>query len=87
MEAETIAHKLVEEYGVPLEIHSDQGRKFANAMFAETCRLLGIKQTHTTTYNPSSNDCTERMNKVLLAMMAIFCKNVQNRWDRYLPIA
>ena len=44
--AETVANKFVGEFvcrfGVPLELHSDQGTNFESAVFAEMCRVLGI---------------------------------------------
>ena len=43
---ETVANKFVSEFvcrfGVPLELHSDQGTNFESAVFAEMCRVLGI---------------------------------------------
>ena len=51
-EATTVAELLVKQFicrfGVPLLIHSDQGRNFESELFAEMCRLLGIKKTRTT---------------------------------------
>ena len=47
-EAVTVADVLVKEFvcrlGVPLFIHSDQGRNFESAVFGEMCRLLGINE-------------------------------------------
>ena len=43
-EATTEARFLVEEFfsrfGVPFEVHSDQGRNFESRLFQETCKLL-----------------------------------------------
>ena len=90
MEAVTVANKLVNEYiaryGVPLEIHSDQGRQFESGLFSEVCQLLDIKKTRTTPYHPASNGATERMNRVILAMLAIFCNKNDADWDKYLPL-
>ena len=51
-QAETVASKLVEEFvcrfGVPNELHSDQGRNFESAVFQEMCLILGIHKTRTT---------------------------------------
>lgn len=45
-EAETVAKKLVHEFicrlGVPIQLHSDQGRNFESALFSEMTKLLGI---------------------------------------------
>jgi transposase InsO family protein len=52
--AEEVAKKLVFEsicrYGIPLELHSDQGRSFESELFQELCCLLQIKKTRTTSY-------------------------------------
>ena len=56
-EAVTLAEVLVKEYicrfGVPLEIHSDQGRNFESNVFQEMCSLLGIRKTRTTPLHPT----------------------------------
>ena len=55
-QAETVAAKLVQEFvcrfGVPLELHSDQGRNFESSVFKGMCKILGIAKTRTTAYNP-----------------------------------
>jgi hypothetical protein len=57
--AETIAEALVREvvfrYGVPLELHSDQGRNFESGVFAHMMELLGTKKTRTTPLHPQSD--------------------------------
>ena len=68
-EAGTVASVLVNEftsrYGVPAEIHSDQGRHFESAMFTEMCQLLGIHKTRTTALHPQSDGVVERYNQTL----------------------
>ena len=48
MEARTCARILVNElalhFGVPIKIHSDQGRQFESNLFAEMCELLQIEK-------------------------------------------
>ncbi|CAG5036455.1 unnamed protein product [Parnassius apollo] len=62
-EASTVADKLVYEVfcrsGVPLEIHSDQGRNFESQIFQETCRVMGTHKTRTTSYHPQSDGMVE----------------------------
>ena len=68
-EAKTVADKLVNEvicrFGIPLIIHSDQGRNFESALFAELCLLLDIQKTWTTPYHPQSDDMVEQFNRTL----------------------
>lgn len=58
-EAETIAEVLVIQYntrfGVPAELHSDQGRELELQVFLECCELLGIRKTRTTPLRPQSD--------------------------------
>ena len=63
-ESSTVADFLVKEFisrfGVPLLIHSDQGRNFESALFFEICHLLGMKKTRTMPYHPQSDGMVER---------------------------
>ena len=89
-EATTVANLLVREfvcrYGVPLEVHSDQGRNFESAVFAEMCTLLGMEKTRTTPYHPQSDGMVERLNRTLEAQLSIFVDDHQTDWDTYLPM-
>ena len=89
-EAETVAKKLVEEfvarYGVPREIHSDQGRNFESDLFREVCRLLDLDKTTTTPLRPQSDGMVERFNRTLKSMLSLFVSENQRDWDRHLPL-
>ena len=56
-EAVTVAEALVKEcicrFGVPRELHSDQGRNFESAVFQNICKILGINKTRTTALHPA----------------------------------
>ena len=55
----TVAKLLVEKwfsvFGIPAQIHSDQGRSFDNEIIASLCKMYGIRQSTTMPYNPRSN--------------------------------
>ena len=59
--AEVVVNEFVCRFGVPLEIHSDQGRNFESAAFTEMCNLIGMK-TRTTPLHPQSDGMVERFN-------------------------
>ena len=89
-EAITVAKVLVQEFfcqfGVPLEIHSDQGRNFEASVFREVCKLLQVSKTHTTPLHPQSDGMVERMNHTIEAQLAMFVEQDQKDWDQYVPL-
>ena len=70
--------------GVPLEIHSDQGKNVDGTILAEVCELLGVRKTHTTPYR-QGNAITERENAVIKAMLAAYVNKRADDWDDHLP--
>ena len=91
--AETVAQKLVMEYvcrfGVPVELHSDQGRNFKSQVFGEMCKVLGINTTRTTPYNQKCDGMIERFNRTLLSMVAVMIEphKRQRDWDEKVALA
>lgn len=82
--AETTANTLWREvccrYGVPEELHTDQGRNFESELFSSLCERLSVHKTRTTPYHPQSDGMVERWNRtVLLALRKV--ADVSRRWD------
>ena len=71
--------------GMPLELHSDQGRNVDGEVMREVCGILGIWKTHTTAYRPQGNAITERENAVIKAMLAAYVNIRLTDWDDLLP--
>ena len=88
-EAATVAQVLVDgffcRFGLPDELHSDQGRNFESTLFQECCRLLGIRKTRTTPLHPESDGMVERFNRTLVQEMAKRCRHGQSDWDQHIP--
>ncbi|KAK7877355.1 hypothetical protein WMY93_031928 [Mugilogobius chulae] len=86
--AYNVAHCLFEDYvlvhGVPEMLHSDQGRQFEAEVIQTLCRLLGIKKTHTTAYNPKSDGMVERHNRTLIDQLAKMLLSHGGEWDGFL---
>ena len=89
-EAETVANIIVYEFvsrfGVPRQLHTDQGRNFESKLFQEMCRVLEIDKTRTTPLRPQSDGKFERFNRTLEAMLSKFVDKSQTNWDLYLPL-
>ena len=89
-EAETVAKIVVDEFvsrfGVPRQLHSDQGRNFVSKVFTEMCSLLGIDKTRTTPLHPQSDGMVERYNRTLESMLAKFTSQHQRDWDQHLAL-
>jgi hypothetical protein len=71
-------------FGMPLELHSDQGKNVDGHLIREVCELLGVRKTHTTAYHPSSNAITERENGVIKNMLSAYVNKRQTDWDQHL---
>lgn len=67
-------------YGVPLRIHSDQGRNFESGLIRELCQLYGITKSRTTPYHPEGNGQTERFNRTLCAMIRSLPLSERLKW-------
>ena len=85
--AEAFVKEFVSRYGMPMELHSDQGSNFQSKVFKESLRLLGISQTRTCPYNPKSDGMVERFNRTLLNLVSILLDPYkgQRDWDQELP--
>ncbi len=74
----------VARFGVPLQIHTDQGRNFCGNFFQVFCELLEITKTRTTPYRPSSNGQVERYNRTILQFIRCFLEGKVREWDQYI---
>ena len=71
--ASTCAKVLVKNwicrFGVPDGMHSHQVRNFRSTVFQETCMLLGINKTRSTTYHPGGNGQVENLHRTMKSML------------------
>ncbi|GFT01993.1 retrovirus-related Pol polyprotein from transposon 412 [Trichonephila clavipes] len=69
-EASTVADVLVQHwtsrFGVPLQLHSNQGKNFDSAVCKRLCEILAIDKTRTTALHPQSDGMVERFNRTIL---------------------
>ena len=84
--ARTFIDRFVSIFGIPLQLHSDQGTNFESVLFKETCALLGIDKRRTSGFRPQSDCLVERSNRTLQNMLAKFVSNNPYKWDEYLSL-
>ena len=84
--AEAVVNNFISRFGIPRQIHSDQGRDFESKLFQGMCQLLGIDKTRTTPWQPSSNGYIERFNATLQAMLRTEVNEKQDNWDETIPV-
>ena len=84
--AEHLVNEMFCRFGVPEELHSDQGQNFEAQVFQEVCKRLGIKKTRTTPLHPQSDGLVERFNRTLATQLAILTSRQQRDWDLHLPL-
>ena len=84
-----IAKLLVEKwfsiFGIPAQIHSDQGRSFNNKIIYHLCKMYGIHQSTTTPYNPHGNALCKWFNCTLFGLMKTLTEDQKPNWPVYLP--
>lgn len=75
---------IVSRFGIPRQIHTDQGTNFTSRIVEDFCRSMNIAKTRTTSYHPEGNGVVERFNKTMKEMLKK-CFNTEENWDLYLP--
>ena len=79
--ADLLVDKIILRFGMPLVIHSDQGREFENGLMKSLCTLLGCTKTRTAPYHPESDGMIERFNRTCLMMLSMFVNDRRDNWN------
>ena len=83
--SEVIINQFVCQFGVPMQILTDQGREFEGQLFQEVCRLLRIHKIRTSPYRPQTDGLVERQNRTLLEMLSKYVRYQYSDWVDHLP--
>jgi len=83
--AEVLVKNFICYHGIPVRIHSDQGREFESELFRCLLQMLGVQKTRTAPYRAQSNGGVERANRTLLNMLSAFVSERGDDWDEHLP--
>lgn len=76
---------VIQPFGCPETLHSDQGPNFESRIIQELCQLYGCRKTRTTPYHPQGNRGCERFNQTLLSLLGTLDADQQNNWVDCLP--
>jgi len=89
-EASTVANALVENFfcrfGVPMELHSDQGRNFESRLMQEVLERRVFIKTKTTSLHPQSDGMVERYEKTIEEHLRKVFSTHERDWDKRLSI-
>ena len=85
--ASTLVYGFISRFGIPQQIHSDQGREFEATIFTEICKLLQIDKTRTTPWRPCSNGLVENFNRTLGTLLRQTTSRHQRDWDEHVELA
>ncbi|CAG2212387.1 unnamed protein product [Mytilus edulis] len=90
-EAETVTRIFVSEFiarfGLPRQVHTDQGRQFESHLFRSLCQTFKMDKTRTTALHPQSDGMVERLNRTIEDILSKFIAKDQRDWDLHLPLA
>ena len=78
--AETFTTQWCEEYGEPMQVHTDQGAEFESKIMKELCAKMDIEKTRTVAFKPSSDGLVERYNKTVIDCISMLRKKTKH-WD------
>ncbi|KAI1305348.1 Retrovirus-related Pol polyprotein from transposon [Halotydeus destructor] len=85
--AKFVLEDIIEKYGTPRVLASDNATHFVNNLIGELLRLLNIKHRRTTPYRPQSNAILERKNRSLGEILTKLVHKTQRTWDIHLQSA
>ena len=84
--APTLDARIFSYFGLPEELHSDQGAQFESKLLEELCLLWRIEKTSTTPYHPLENGVVERNNKGLGDSLRVLLPSRKpTEWGLLLP--
>ncbi|PNF37388.1 hypothetical protein B7P43_G16132 [Cryptotermes secundus] len=84
--AEVLVANFFCRFGIPRELHSDQGRNFKSHLLQEVLQHLGVSKTRTTPLHPQSDGMVERYVKTIEEHLWKVVASHQSDWDERLPL-
>ncbi|CAM9821940.1 unnamed protein product, partial [Heterosigma akashiwo] len=86
MLAEAFLRKIVCRWGVPRQVITDRIAYQTSGVFPELCRLLGIKLSHTTSYNSQANGAVESKVRACKMLIRSVAREYPHRWKQLMSL-
>ena len=87
-QVKTVAKALVDKwfytYVIPSGTHSDQSKSLDNKMIKQLCKIYGVKQSMTASYNPCRNSQCKWLNCMLQNLLKTLHKDQKPNWPAHL---
>lgn len=83
--ADFLLHAVILHHGASRQLVTDRGRYFLSQVIDDLLRSCCTKPNLTTAYHPQTNGLTERFNKTLTDMLAMYVSADHHDWDVLLP--
>ena len=77
--------QLINRFGIPVAVFTDQGANFLSEIFKYVCKLLKLKKIQIPAFYPESNGELERSHSVLRENMTHSTMEDQRNWDHCIP--
>lgn len=81
--AKVLWNKVIQPFGTPKRLLSDQGPNFESHLLKELCKLYNMAKSHTTPYHTAGNGTCERFNRTLLGLLGTLGEDKRN-WHEHL---
>lgn len=83
--ADFLIQDVILHHGAPRQLVTDRGRYFLSKVIDDLLRSCATKHKLTTAYHPQTNGLTERLNRTLTDMLAMYVSTDHRDWDIALP--
>ena len=83
--ARAYATQVIARHGTGSILVTDQGRSFTSEFFRQVCKILGIKQLHTSPYHAQANGNIERYHKTMNQGLSHYVNATGTNWDVLVP--
>ena len=79
------ATQIITRHGTGSKLITDQGRAFISWFIRETCKMLGMRKTHTPSYHPQYNGKIESFHRDLHAGLSHYVNSANTNCDILVP--